>query len=114
MPYLGVFLVRRIHDGRAADLCHLLPPAVERPHADLIGGRHVLDEEHPVAEPETQLVEHLQVLQHVIVGGTGGKTTRHWRVLTGADRIRDEVVFSLSDVIYCKCGTVLLTHNYIK
>ena len=73
MPYLGVFLVSGVYDGSAADFCDLLPPPVEGPHADLVGGRHVLDEEHPVAEPEAQLVEHLQVLQHVIVRGAGGK-----------------------------------------
>ena len=67
-----MLLVGGVHDGGAAHFGHLLAPTVEGPHADLVGGRHVLDEEDAVAEAQAQLVEHLQVLQHVVVGRAAG------------------------------------------
>ncbi len=76
---------------KKSHLGDLLPVPVEAPAADLGRSDHVLDEQHletettfdsprnikpsknilahPVAEPEAELVEELDVLQYVVVGG---------------------------------------------
>ena len=64
--YLGLLLLSGVHDGGAADLGDLAPLAVEGPAADLVAD-HVLDEEDAPVEAQGQLVEQLDVLQHVVV-----------------------------------------------
>ena len=65
--YLCIFPIGGVDNGRAADLCNPLTMAVEAPAADLVGSDHVLDEEDPVGEAETQFVKELNVLEDVVV-----------------------------------------------
>lgn len=59
-PYLGLLLLRGVHNGGAADLCQLTTLAIEGPAADLITN-DVLDEEHTAIEAQGELVKQLDV-----------------------------------------------------
>ena len=50
--YLGVFPVRGVHYGCAANLCDFLAVAVKTPATNLVAANHILDEQHSVTEPE--------------------------------------------------------------
>lgn len=66
MQYLSLLLLGGVDDGGAAHFGDLAALAVEGPAADLVPD-DVLDEEHASVEPQRQLVEELDVLQHVVV-----------------------------------------------
>lgn len=59
-PYLGLLLLRGIHNGGAAHLCQLTTLAIEGPAADLITN-DILDEEHTAIEAQGELVKQLDV-----------------------------------------------------
>lgn len=64
--YLGLLLLSSVHNGGAADFSDLPSLAVEGPAADLVSD-HVFYEQHPPVEPQRELIEQLDVLQHVVV-----------------------------------------------
>ena len=45
--------------------------AVETPAADLIAAYHILDEQNSVAEPQTEFIKKLNILEKVVVTGPG-------------------------------------------
>ena len=57
--YLGVFPVRGVHDGCAANFCDFLAVSVKTPATNLVAANHILDEQHSVTEPENQRKEML-------------------------------------------------------
>lgn len=65
-PYLGLLLLRSVDDGGAAHLGDLPALTVKRPAADLVSD-HVFNEEHAAVKAQRQLIEQLDVLQHVVV-----------------------------------------------
>lgn len=67
---LGLLLLCGINDGGAADLSNLASLAVERPAADLVPD-DVLDEQHAAVEAQGELVEQLNVFQHVVIRVAG-------------------------------------------
>lgn len=69
-PYLGLLLLRGVDDGGAAHLGDLPALAVKRPAADLVSD-HVFNEEHAAVKAQRELIEQLDVLQHVVVRVTG-------------------------------------------
>ena len=46
--------------------------AIEAPTADLVAANDILDEENPVAGPQTKLVKEFNVLEKIVIASTGG------------------------------------------
>ena len=52
--HLGVLPVRSVHGSCTANLRDFFSVAVKAPATNLVAADHILDEKHPITEPETE------------------------------------------------------------